>query len=234
MTFGYLEIGASCILDGNFTEALNWLKRIVEEQKDFIYYHAALLLQGLTYFYIGEYEKAENVIQEAINYLQENSRFPWLASPGELFLGGVWVARGRQKEGMKKILLIREKLNKTGYKYFHTVSEYVLGVIYLRMALGEGDVNIATILNNMGFLLGHLPFAKKRAENHLKRAVSLADKIGAKGIKGQALLDLGRLYISKRRRNDAKEYLLKSIEVFEACKIETFRKQAKNILESLS
>ena len=234
MTFGYLEIGASCISDGNFTEALDWFKRIVKEQKDFIYYHAALLLQGLTYFYIGEYEKAENVIQEAINYLQQNSRFPWLASPGELFLGGVWVARGRMNEGMNKILLMREKLDKTGYKFFHTVSEYLLGVIYLRMALGEGDVSIATVLNNIGFLLRHLPFAKKHAENHLKRAVSLADEIGAKGIKGQALLDLGRLYMSKRRNNDAREYLIESIKVFESCEIDTFRKQAKNILESLS
>jgi class 3 adenylate cyclase/tetratricopeptide (TPR) repeat protein len=233
LTFGYLEIGASCLSDGDFKEALYWFERIVDEQKDFIYYHAALLLQGLTNFYIGEYEKAENVFEDALRYLQENSRFPWLATPGELFLGGVWVARGRMKDGMQKILLVRKQLHKTGYKFFYTVSEYLLGGIYLSMALGEGEVSVATFLKNIGFIIRQLPFAKVRAEKHLKQTVHLADEIGAKSIKGQALLDIGRLYLSKKRIKEAREYLIRSIEVFDQCKIDTFRKQAVILLDTI-
>ena len=233
LTFGYLELGASCLSDGNFTEALSWFERIVEEQKDFVYYHAALLLQGLTNFYIGEYERAENLIQKGLDYLEEDSRFPWLASPGQLYLGGVRLARGRMKEGMQIILKKREQLKQTGYKFFHAVAEYLLGNIYMRLAFRDADLSISTLLGNLGFLMGHFPFARARAERHLKQALYLADEIGAKGIKGQALLDLGRLNARKRRNKDARKYLAAAIDVFEACSIETFRNQAQTILDTL-
>jgi len=233
ITFGYIEIGGSYILDGNFSKAIEWLERIVGEQKDFIYYHSSLIMQGMAYFSSGDYERSENALQKGLDYLLKNSRFHFIAIPGEFFLGGVWIARGRMSAGMQKIQDTRNRLFQTGYKFFYAVSEYMLGGIFLKMTLGEGDINFATILKNIGFLIKNLPFAKIKAENHLRKAILLADEIGAKSIKGQALLDLGRLYMRKKRQEEAQECLTKAIEVFELCEVETYKKKAKDALASL-
>jgi len=234
ITFGYLEVGASYLADGDFAKAIEWLDRIVADQKEFIYYHAALLIQGMSYFLSGEYEKAESAIQKMLDYVLENSRFPWLGTPGKLYLGGVWIARGRMSEGMQTLLNARKRSLQTGYKYVYVISEYMLGGIFLQMALGEGDIGYGTILRNIGFLIKHLPFAKTKAENHLKKTIVLADEIGAKNIKGQAMLDLGRLYRHKKRKEEARDFLMQAVEVFEVCGIETYKRQAEKVLGSLS
>ena len=233
ITFGYMEIGASYLTDGDFVKAIEWFDLIITEQKDFIYYHAALLIQGMAYFLSGEYEKAESAIQKMLDYVLEDSRFLWLGTPGELYLGGVWIARGRMSDGMQKFLKARDRTLQTGYKYMYVISEYMLGNIFLQMALGEGDIGLGAILRNIGFLIKNLPFAKTKAENHLKKTIVLADEIGAKNFKGQALLDLGRLYLYKKRKEEARECLTQAIEVFEQCEIETYKQKAKEILSSL-
>ena len=88
-------------------------------------------------------------------------------------------------------------------------------------------------MKNIGFLIKNLPFAKKKAENHLIKTLGLSDEIGAKGLKGQALFALGRLYMGKKRHEEAREYLTKAIEVFGLCQIETYKKQAEDALTSL-
>ena len=234
ITFGYLEIGASYLVDGNFAKAIEWLDRIVTDQKEFIYYHAALLIQGMSYFLSGEYEKAESAIRKSLDYVLEDSRFTWLATPGQLYLGGVMIARGRMNAGMQMLLKARERSLKTGYKNMYVISEYILGNVYLQMALGEGDIDFGTIFKNIGFLMKKLPFAKTKAEDHLKKTILLADEIGAKNFKGQALFDLGRLYRHKKRKEEAREFLMQAIEVFEVCGIETYKRQAEKVLSSLS
>ena len=80
----------------------------------------------------------------------------------------------------------------------------------------------------------NLPFAKTKSENHLKKTIVLADEIGAKNFKGQAFLDLGRLYRHKRRKEEARKFLMQAVEVFEVCGIETYKRQAEKVLSSLS
>lgn len=100
----------------------------------------------------------------------------------------------RMGEGMQTLLNARERSLQTGYKYTYVTSEYILGNIFLQMALGEGDIHFGTILRNIGFLIKNLPRAKTKAERHLKKTILLAVEIGAKNLEGQALFDLGRLY----------------------------------------
>ena len=59
---------------------------------------------------------------------------------------------------------------------------------------------------------GNVPVARL-----LEEAISLADKFEAKGLKGQALLELGRLYKGKKRIEDARNCFSKAIEVFVLC-----------------
>ena len=62
----------------------------------------------------------------------------------------------------------------------------------------------------------------------------VAKEIGAKGIEGQALLDLGYLHKVKGRTDKARDYFSRAIKIFEECEAEMFLKQAKEALASLA
>jgi class 3 adenylate cyclase len=233
ITFGYLEVGASYLADGDFSKAIEWLQLIVTDQKEFIYYHAALLIQGMAYFLAGEFEKAEFAIRKTLEFVQKDDRFPWLGTPAKLYLGGILIAQGRMSEGMKTLLNARKRSLQTGYKYVYLISEYMLGNIFLQMTLGEGDISFGTIMRNIGFLVKNLPYAKTKAETHLKKTIILADEISSRNLKGQALFDLGRLYLHRNRKHEAQKCLMEAIEVFEQCGIETYKRQAEKHLSSL-
>jgi tetratricopeptide (TPR) repeat protein len=108
-----------------------------------------------------------------------------------------------------------------------------LGSFYLQIVKGEGDLSISTVLKNIGFLLKNVPFAAKKAERHLSKAIEIAEEIGAKGILAQAYLDLGRLQQVKRRNYEAKECFSKAIELLEQCEAKETLKHAEAALESL-
>jgi len=92
---------------------------------------------------------------------------------------------------------------------------------------------MATIARNLGFIIKHVPSAAKKANEHFNNAVSTARETGAKGIEGQALLDLGRLQKVKGRKEMARDCLSESAKIFEACEAEFFLKQAKEELANL-
>ena len=71
------------------------------------------------------------------------------------------------------------------------------------------------------------------AEDHFNKATEVAKKIGATGTLGMAYLDLGLLHNLKRRTAKAREYISKSIQIFEQCESEIYLKQAKEALASL-
>lgn len=233
LIFGYLELGASFILDGDYTKALEWLNRGTSDQKDFIYYYACLVMKGMVYFLSEKYDEAVNILKPNVEFLSENSRFPWLAIPGELVLGGSMVGQGRFDAGFKVINDVRKKLNEMHYSYFYSVSELMLGSIFAKLATRETDVNLSIIFKNIGFLLKNIASASKTAEVHFKNAIGLAGKINAKGIEGQAWLELGKLYMAKNMTNEARQSVNNAIEIFRSCKIVTYRRQAEKVLNSI-
>jgi len=78
-----------------------------------------------------------------------------------------------------------------------------------------------------------LPVALKRAEYHFNKAVEMANEIGAKGVMGQAYLDLGLLHKTRKRKDQAKQYILKAIQLFEETNAEVYLKSARQAMESL-
>ncbi|WP_300460897.1 tetratricopeptide repeat protein [Desulfobacula sp.] len=67
---------------------------------------------------------------------------------------------------------------------------------------------------NIGFIIKNVPVAAKKAEAHFKRAIELAEEIGANGIAGEAYLNLGQLYKPRNKINPARKCLSKAIEIF--------------------
>jgi hypothetical protein len=98
---------------------------------------------------------------------------------------------------------------------------------------GAGPINLKLIIKNIGFLLRYAPIAAKKADQHLNNAIGIAKEIGAKGILGQATLDLGLLCKAKKQTDLARKNITGAIEIFEQCEAEVFLKQAKEALASL-
>jgi len=63
--------------------------------------------------------------------------------------------------------------------------------------------------------------------------IETAKEIGARGILGQAYLDLGLLHKAKGKKDKAKECISTAIGCFEQCEADVFLKQAKEAIASL-
>jgi len=70
-------------------------------------------------------------------------------------------------------------------------------------------------------------------EDHLKKAIAVANEIGAKGIEGVAYLDLGRLHQVKGRSEQVQDCFSKAVRILEECESEVYLKQANRALDSL-
>ena len=90
------------------------------------------------------------------------------------------------------------------------------------------------MLKNIIFLLKTIPFAARRAESHLNKAIEICRELGAKGILASALLDLGNLHKAKRRIEQARDHIAEAVQLFEECEAQNYLNQAKNALRTLS
>ena len=91
----------------------------------------------------------------------------------------------------------------------------------------------AVLARNFGFLIKTVPFASRKAEYHLNRSMKTAEEIGNKPILATACLDLGLLHKAKGRIEEARDFIAKSIQIFEQTGAETNLQQAQKILATL-
>ena len=49
--------------------------------------------------------------------------------------------------------------------------EYILGKVYLQIANRAERIHLSLMVKNIKFLIKNVPFAAKRSEEHLKRAI---------------------------------------------------------------
>ena len=84
------------------------------------------------------------------------------------------------------------------------------------------------------FLLRSLPAASRLAERYLREAVDIGTRIDARIRLAQAHLDLGRLYVHKKRFGDARSHIDQSIALFDRCDAPILCAEARTVLGSLS
>jgi tetratricopeptide (TPR) repeat protein len=231
--FGRLQLAACPFLDGDISTAIELLEQLARERMDFMYYFAGQVGLGMSYLLHGQPDRARLPLEVTAHRFRTEVEWEFLAAWADLILAVVWIAEGRMGDGMARIEELRKQWLEHERRYFYTVSEHLLGMVYLQMAQGGGDLSISTLLSNLGFLVKHVPFAGRKAERHFSRAIDLGTEIGANAIVGQAYLDLGRLHKAKKRKEKARECLAKAIKYFELCEAGTFLKQAREELQSL-
>jgi len=228
-TMGHTCTGFGQYVAGELPSAIESFKKAIQVSEDTTTTNAARLLLGMSYVAEGHFREAENTLEEVMN-ASEDVGIEFLGSAAQAFIGMVLIAKGNLNRGIK---IVEETLqiflnNESRYRY--AVQNHVLGKIYLQIILKAGPKSLSFIARNIGFLVRSIPFADRKAEAHLEQAIEVAKEIGAKGIYGQACLDLGRLHKAKGRRKIAKSFISEAIQIFEQCEAEVYLKQAKEVL----
>jgi hypothetical protein len=109
----------------------------------------------------------------------------------------------------------------------------MLGNFYSTLAQRTGPKSVSLLAKNIGFLIKNVPLASKKAQTHFNEVITVAKKIGANSVLGQAHLDIGLMYKKKGRTDMAQENISKAVQLFEKCEAETYLTQAKEALVSL-
>jgi class 3 adenylate cyclase/tetratricopeptide (TPR) repeat protein len=233
LAVGHIYTGTGYLAAGNLTPAIDCYKRAIEVGADPFYSHWGRMFLGSTYLFNGQFREAEPALQEIMSYC-ENFGSEQMRPHANSFLAIIMADKGYMSQGLK---IVDEELQsslRNERKTLRAMLEHVMGKVYLQVVQGEMPKSLSFLAKNIGFLMKNIPFASQKAEAHFNKAIEAAKEIGAKGILGQAYLELGLLHGAKRRKDQARECISEAIQIFEACEAETYVKQAKEALASLA
>jgi tetratricopeptide (TPR) repeat protein len=232
LVWGQWITGIAYFGDGNLQSAIQCLRKALQISQDPLYRHIARLYLGVLYAFGGQFQEAEEALQQVVAYSREYG-VEQIGIPASVYLGAALIGKGHMGQGLTMIEQAQKLLLENECKSFYAVSEHILGKVYLQIVERSVSMTLSTIVKNIGFLIRNVPFASKKAEYHLKKAIEVSKEHGFKRVQGQAYLDLGLLHKVKGRRDQARECISTSIELFEQCETEGFLKQVKDALKSL-
>ena len=232
MFMGHVEMGFSYFISGDPPSAAEAAQRAITVSVDPFYSLGGKLLLVLSYLSSDRLREAEENAHEILNFSQKFGCEIW-GTPSLMGLGVITIAKGRMGEGLKIIEDARQLFLESGNRWYLARSESILAKVYLQMVEGAKPINLSMMAKNIGFLVKNVPFASKKTEDHCNKAIEVAKEIGAKGILGEAYLDLGLLHKAKGRKDKARECILEAINYFTQCEAEGYLIQAKDALVDL-
>jgi tetratricopeptide (TPR) repeat protein len=232
LTMGHNLIGCSYFMDGDFLSAIEWFRKTIQVSADPVYSEGSRAGLGMSHLLEGQFQEAESPLRESADFAREFGFEVWGAY-SEMGLAVIQIAKGNITEGFKKLEECQRSSLENERRYFYARSEHILGKLYSQIAMGEGGINASIIIKNIGFFVKTVPLAKKKAETHFCKAIEASKEIGAKGLIGQANLDIGFLHKAKGKNEIAKECITEAVQVFEQCEADVLLKQAKEALASL-
>jgi tetratricopeptide (TPR) repeat protein len=226
---GYHIIGWSHFIAGDFKRAIKCFREAAE-RAPFPYY--ALFPKvglGVSLLWDGRIEEAEQVLAELLHD-SSGLGVEMLGAPAKALSGLVRIGRGDLAGGIRILEAVNTAWEKKKRLYPNATAEYVLGRVYMELALRRTTIPVSKVFHNAVFLTKTLPKARKKAERHFRRAFEIAGEIGAKGLMGQALLDLGVLYGLKKKPGQARDCIAEAITLFDTCGAECRLAQAKEAI----
>jgi class 3 adenylate cyclase/tetratricopeptide (TPR) repeat protein len=229
---GYLLLGVRHSMDLDMDPAIEYAKKVITQGDP---YHAvfAKLVLGMFLVHKREFEMAADSLNQVIAYSEKHGT-DYMKSFANLFLGVALAACGDLAEGLRRIESSKREFIEFQRNIFYGLSEFILGSFYLQLYQRSGSKSLSTLFKNLGFLIKNMPFAGKKAESHLFKAIELARETGAKGFLGQPCLQMGLLYKLRGKMEKAKEYLMEAREVFEECELKVYTKRTQELLDSLT
>jgi tetratricopeptide (TPR) repeat protein len=233
----YMVMGYCKSLTGDISSAMEFYKKGIQHTPDTMASHPATLavktLLGMSYLSLGQMKEATDTFEEIIEH---NKRFGYefVGGPALAMKGIALIALGNMKEGVALNKRAMHAFLESKSLWRYATGNYLIGRVYSKIAQGGGEKrDFSFLIKNMGFLIKTVPFAYKRAEEHLNIAIKTAGEIGAIGILGQTYFELGQLHMAKGKTEKARECITLAIDAFEKCETDVFLKQARDALLAL-
>jgi len=226
----YAAIGFSRFSAGDFPSAIEYLKKGIQVQPDLVTSHATKMLLGGCYLATGQLQEAQSTLAEVIEY-SEKFGYEIVRTASQAMRGMVLISQGDLKQGMSLYENAMQTIFESKSLYRYAVGNQLMGRVYSKIAQGGGEKkDFSFLMKNIVFLIKTVPFANKKAEQHLNIAIKTAREIGAKSVLGQAYLEMGLLHKAKGKTEKARECISNAIEAFEKCEADVFLKQAREAL----
>ena len=206
-------------------------EKAIEVALDPFYSQFPKITLGMAYFLGGQLQQAESVFQSSLNFCEKHG-LGQMSVICQTFLAPILIAKGDMKQGTELLEKAQETFIRNQRRVWYALSENILGEVNSQIATGPKP-SLSIMTKNIGFLVKHVPFAGKKAEEHFNKAIELFQEIGAKSFLGQAYLSLGLLYKASKRPDQARQCILKAIDLFEECEAEAFLNKANEALDSL-
>jgi len=222
--FGYMAAG-------DMLSAQKISHKALEFASEPFYVQFSSLLIGLSYFFDGQLQEAEDFLRSCLD-ATEKLGLGAISVMCQYFLAPVLIANGQMKQGTEQLEKARKILSKNQRSVHYAISEYVIGEVNSQIATGPKP-SLSIMAKNIGFLVKNLPFATRKAEEHFKKAIELFKEIGMKGFLGQAYLSRGLMYKASKRNDEARQSILEAINLFKECEADGWLKQANEAFDSL-
>lgn len=229
---GYLLMGSARMAAGDFAQAESLLTKAIEVSVDPIYSLNARFFLSYAYFSQGKVAIAAHTL-EAVIAATEQFGYEYVGTSANAFYGIVSAAMGNLAKG---VALIQEQIQKhrqQGKRNHDLIFTHMLGKFYLSLVRRKGSIGMKTVLKNAGFVLRTLPVASSLAEQYLREAIEIGTQINARIRLAQACLDLGLLYLHKKRFSEARNHIVRSIDLFDQCGADVLLAEAKASLDDL-
>ena len=233
ISMGYTLCGVSNYYSGDGASAIDYFQKAIQVSLEPVFTSTAKCFLGISYVAVGKFQEAEKLLDEVMKFTKEFG-YEYVEMPAQVFNGVITIIKGELNKGISIVEGVIQACLEEGMRSRYAQYNHSLGKVYLQIVLGGGGKkDLSFFAKNIGFLIKTVPFAHKKAEEHLNKAIQTAKEIGAKGVLAQAYFDMGRLRQMKGRIDDAKKYITDAIQLFEECEADVFLKQAKETLAAL-
>jgi tetratricopeptide (TPR) repeat protein len=233
IAFHYCDTGCSRLTAGDYLSAIDFFKKCIQVSPDPAVFQSVRMLLGMCYLSLGQMNEAIDALADVIEH-NKTYGYEWIGAPALAIKGTALIAQGNLKEGVVLYETAMRTFLESKSLYRYVTGHYLIGRVYSKIAQGGGEKkDLSFLVRNIGFLVRTIPFAFKKAEEHLNEAIRVAKEIGAKSNLGQAYFELSMLNKTKGKTEKARECISKAIDAFEKCEADVFLKQAKEVLAAL-
>ena len=215
MMMGHFMVAFSHLVANDLPPAIETGKKAVQTAQDPLYCMYSNFLLGVGYLSSGQLQEAEEVLQKAVS----DSRAlgcELIGTPTQAFLGLISIIKGKLNPGLEMMEEALQLEMKCQRRYWYATIANAIGQVYLQL------------------LSNNVPGAANKAERYFSMALEVAEKIGAKGVEGQAYLNLGQLNKAMGKNDQTRHCFSRAIQIFEESEAAVYLDQAKEAMVSLT
>ena len=233
LAFGHWMVSLAYLNDGDFKSATEETDKALRVSADPWLLQFPKFFSAICSVFNGEFDRALPLLEEVVEYSTERGA-ETLSIPATGLLGAARAGTGSLDGGIAMLERCERRLRDDERLWAHINAIYILGELHAIIARGEAEMGLREALRNPRFLVGHAPFAERRAYRYLEQAASGCDSVGAVGLAGQCWLSIAELQHAKGHDARSADSFERARSRFVACGAQTFAKRAASELAELS